>query len=243
MFPYRDHNPSSRIPYVTYSLMAINIAIFLLTLNANEYELYSRFALVPAWVTHGEGYLGLLTSMFLHGGWMHIFGNMLFLWVFGDNVEDSFGHFWFLIFYLLSGFGADALHIALAPNSNTPMIGASGAIAGVLGAYWLLFPRARVDVLVILIIYIRSFAVPAFWVLLAWIAIQVFFGLTSSTTGGGVAYWAHFGGFVAGLLMTLPYWLGRGGIEYWKRIHYHPPHPASKTPEIGRLPVTRRRPR
>ncbi len=232
MFPFRDHNPSNRIPFVTYTLIALNIAIFLLTLGVEKSWLYTHFALVPMWVSEGDALSGAITSMFLHGGWMHLLGNMLFLWVFGDNIEDAMGHLFYLFFYLACGVAAGMFHVVLDPDSNVPLIGASGAIAGVLGGYWLLYPRARVDVLIFYFVK----ALPAFWVLLAWFFIQLFMGITSSSSGGGVAYWAHFGGFIAGIALTFPIWLKRGGRQYWINTRGKPQHPATNIPKTGSIP-------
>ena len=150
---------------------------------------------------------------------------MLFLWVFGDNMEDAFGHLGFLIFYLAGGLAAAGAQFFSDPTSTVPMVGASGAIAGVMGGYLLLYPKARVDVLIILIIIIRVIPVPAWIVLGAWFGIQIIQGSVAPTSGGGVAYWAHAGGFTAGLGMTLPIWLRRGAAGFWQRTEGHPPHP------------------
>ena len=138
--------------------------------------------------------------MFLHAGWMHLGGNMLFLWIFGDNLEEEMGHLGFLIFYLACGAAAGLAQALPDPGALTPMVGASGAIAGVMGGYLLLFPKARVDVLFIFIIFFRIFAIPAWIVLGIWLALQIFSGVATPTDAGGVAYWAHVGGFVAGLV-------------------------------------------
>jgi membrane associated rhomboid family serine protease len=178
--------------------------------------------------------------MFLHAGFMHIAGNMLFLWIFGDNLEDQMGHVGFLIFYLATGLAAGAAQIAADPASMIPTVGASGAIAGVMGGYLLLFPRARVDVLLILVVFFRVFSIPAWIMLILWFGLQVFGGLGTPEAGGGVAYWAHVGGFVAGLLLTLPVWLRRGAKGFWQRTEGHPPHPeAQYSPST--IPVIRRR--
>ena len=147
MLPIRDHNPSERLPYVTYTLMAINIAVYLfglatLTNDLAISQFYYDYALIPARFSAGENYGALITSMFLHAGLMHLAGNMLFLWIFGDNLEDKMGHIPFLIFYLVSGIGADIAQFAVDPYSPIPVVGASGAIAGVMGGYLLLFPKA-----------------------------------------------------------------------------------------------------
>ncbi len=247
MFPIRDHNPSTRVPYVTYVLIAANVGVFLSYINLigddrAMIELYWSWGAVPVKITHGAGYFGLFSSMFLHAGFMHLAGNMLFLWIFGDNLEDRMGHFGFVVFYLASGLGAVALQIAAAPMSEVPMVGASGAIAGVMGGYLLLFPRARVDVLVIIVIVFRIFPMPS-WIMLAiWFAFQVFNGATSAADGGGVAHWAHAGGFIVGLIGAVPVWLRAGGTAFWARTHGHPDHPeAQYRPVRSRVPTVRRR--
>jgi membrane associated rhomboid family serine protease len=233
MFPIRDHNPSGRTPYVVYGLMAANILIFLsyaASLN-DDYALYvllNRWALIPAGLSHGQGYHTLFSSMFLHGGWMHLIGNMLFLWIFGDNLEDELGHVKFLAFYIACGLGAGLAHVLAAPYSAVPTVGASGAIAGVMGGYLLLFPRARVDILLILIVYFRVFSIPAWIVLMVWLGMQFFGGLGADPDTGGVAYWAHSGGFLIGLVLAVPLWMRRGGPAYWQRNQGHPPHPETR---------------
>ncbi len=245
MFPIRDHNPSGGRPYVVYALIAINIAVFLLQLpySGNDRALagfWGNFALYPAAVTQYGDYTGIFTSMFLHAGWMHIGGNMLFLWIFGDNLEDQMGHVGFLVFYLACGILAALAHIYSAPGSTVPTVGASGAIAGVMGGYLLLFPRARVDVVVIIVIFFRVFTLPA-WVMLGiWFALQVFGGFSTPAQGGGVAFWAHAGGFIAGIVLTLPVWLRRGGAGFWNRTHGQPPHPEI-TYRRSSIPSVRRR--
>ena len=233
MFPIRDHNPSGRTPYVTYTLIAANIAIFLAYWYGlkSEYalnEFFYTYGLVPQIVMSGHNLPSLITHMFLHGGWMHLAGNMLFLWIFGDNLEDLMGHAKYLAFYLLSGLAAAALQIAVDPASMAPMVGASGAIAGVLGGYLLLFPRARVDVVIILIIIFKVFPIPAWIVLGLWFAAQVFSGTTTASAEGGVAYFAHIGGFIAGLLLCLPLWRSLGGTAFWQENRGKPPHPAAE---------------
>lgn len=247
MFPIRDHNPSGRVPYVTYTIIAINILAFLSYVSViDEPRQFSRilsdFALVPREVMAGHELYTVFTSMFMHAGWMHLAGNLLFLWIFGDNMEEEFGHFGFLIFYLACGVTADVVHVLAAPNSAVPLVGASGAIAGVLGGYLLMFPKAKVDILLIIIIYFRVFSLSAWIVLAVWFGIQVFQGLGSAADGGGVAYWAHAGGFVAGLLFAAPAWLRRGGTAFWDRTEGHPPHPPQDIPtHISRIPVVQRR--
>jgi membrane associated rhomboid family serine protease len=201
---------------------------------------FNDWAMIPARVADGDSYHTLLTSMFLHGGLMHLGGNMLFLWIFGDNLEDALGHVGFLLFYLACGVGADYAQLMANPDSTIPTVGASGAIAGVMGGYLLLFPKARVDVLVIFIIFFRVFAVPAWLMLALWFGIQLFSSVGSDLSSGGVAYWAHAGGFVIGLVLALPYWVRRGGPGLWKRTHGHPPHPEADY-TASRIPIVRKR--
>ena len=230
MFPIRDHNPSDRTPFVTWALIGINVAIFLSyfpSLSGSEPQLmafFDRWALIPAETLQGMDGHTLLTSMFLHGGWMHLIGNMLFLFIFGDNLEDLLGHLGFLGFYLASGLAAAAGQILADPGSSVPMVGASGAIAGVMGGYLLMFPKARIDVLVLIIFLIKIFTIPAWLMLGIWFALQLVNGLAMDVAGGGVAYWAHAGGFAAGLVLMLPAFLRRGGPAYWAITHGKPPH-------------------
>jgi rhomboid family protein len=230
MFPIRDHNPSGRTPYVVYVLLAINVAVYLGTLGLSADpralgEFYFQYAIIPARITSGQGYATLVTSMFVHGGFAHIAGNMLFLWIFGDNLEDRMGHVKFLLFYLAGGIGAGLVQVMMGPGSSIPTIGASGAIAAVMGGYLLLFPRARVDILLILLVFFKVFPVPA-WVMLGlWFALQAIGGIGADAQTGGVAYWAHVGGFVVGLALTLPLWRRLGGRKFWDLTHGQPPHP------------------
>lgn len=241
MFPFRDHNPSNRLPYVTYALIAINVLVFLTHLDPTQIgAFYEKYALVPIWIAEGHDYEDFLTSMFMHGGWMHLIGNMLFLWIFGDNIEDTLGHVGFLVFYIVCGIAAALAHVLLNLGSNVPLIGASGAIAGVMGAYWLLFPRAKVDVLIIMVIMVRTFTIPAFIVLTIWLGMQVFSGFSTASGGGGVAYWAHFGGFIAGALIMLPIWRARGAKMFWHQNAYAPPYPEAPKLTYGRIPTIKR---
>lgn len=230
MFPIRDHNPSGRTPYVTYGLMALNILIFLsyLPLQADQralFELYAAWAIVPYEVSAGRELHTLFTSMFLHAGLLHLAGNMLFLYIFGDNMEDEMGHLPFFVFYVLTGLAAGMLQVVTDPFSSVPTIGASGAIAGVMGGYLLLFPKAKVDILIIFLVFFRILPIPA-WIMLAlWFGMQFLGGIASSGAEGGVAYWAHAGGFIAGFVGTVPLWLRRGGPQHWNRTEGRPPHP------------------
>jgi membrane associated rhomboid family serine protease len=218
MFPIRDETPRYSTPYVTYFIIALNVLVFLFELSIEaqgERALNSfirTFGVVPlhferaATLGHlslAGMFLPLLTSMFLHGSWMHIIGNMWFLWIFGDNIEDHLGHFLYLVFYLLSGVTAGLAYTLLDANSNVPTVGASGAIAGVMGAYFVLYPRARV---VTWFPPFFVFHVPA-WVMLGyWFVYQCLSGAATSITTasqntGGIAFWAHVGGFIAGIVL------------------------------------------
>ncbi|MDO5622285.1 MAG: rhomboid family intramembrane serine protease [Paracoccus sp. (in: a-proteobacteria)] len=241
MFPIRDHNPSDRTPYVTNGLIFLNILIFLLTAPwaGGAENLFYEGALYSGAVTSGHLYYGLLTHMFLHAGIMHLGGNMLFLWIFGDNLEDQMGHVGFLAFYLACGLGAAGAQIYADPNSTIPMVGASGAIAGVMGGYLLLFPLAKVDIVAIIVIIIKRFTLSAWIVLIAWFGLQLFSGYASEAGGGGVAYWAHAGGFVVGVVLTLPLFLRLGGTQFWTRTHGHPPY-APVDYHLSRVPQVRR---
>jgi membrane associated rhomboid family serine protease len=247
MFPIRDHNPSGRTPYVTYILMAANIGVFISYFGILQNgpainAFWNQWAIIPAQLSNGEGFHTLVSSMFLHGGVMHLAGNMLFLWIFGDNVEDELGHGRFLGFYIGSGVLAALAQYVMDPGSMIPTVGASGAIAGVMGAYLLLFPKAKVDILFIFIVFFRVFPIPAWIMLAVWFGLQFLGGLGSDPETGGVAYWAHAGGFVAGLLLVLPVWIGKGGPQFWHRNHGLPPHPeATYRLTESRIPkVTRR---
>lgn len=241
MFPIRDHNPSEGTPYVTIGLIFVNVAMFLLTAPwaGGMVGLWENLALYPVAVINGSHVHGLLTHMFLHAGVMHLGGNMLFLWIFGDNLEDQMGHLGFLAFYLCCGLAAAGFQILASPEDGVPMVGASGAIAGVMGGYLLLFPRARVDVIAIIVILIKVFTIPA-WVMLAvWFAVQLLSGYAMHGGEAGVAYWAHAGGFAAGLVLTGPVFLRRGGRAFWLRTSGKPPHlPLDYAPT--RIPPVRR---
>ena len=249
MFPIRDHNPSDRTPFVTYARIALNVLIFLSYYPALSSDgralsaFYTTWGLVPVDLFRAGEFQTLVTSQFLHGGWMHLAGNMLFLWIFGDNLEDLMGHLGFLVFYLASGIAAALGQYAAVPFSGIPMVGASGAIAGVMGGYLLIFPRARIDILVIIVIIFKVFTVPA-WVMLGlWFGLQVFSGVGADAAGGGVAYWAHAGGFIAGAILAFPLWMRIGGPEYWKKTHGHPPHEDAEYENVGasRIPRVKRR--
>ena len=208
MIPIRDHNPSGKFPFVTYFLIALNIFVFLYMffLPKNQFEnfIYS-YALVPIFVIAGQNLFSFLTSMFLHGSLGHIFANMLFLNIFGDNLEDRLGRLKFLIFYFLCGIGGSILEVLIHPNSEIPMLGASGAIAGIMGGYLILFPKNRIDVLFSFGFFIRKATLPAYSMLFYWFLFQLISGLGSFDLPqlGGIAYFAHIGGFSTGLLLIL----------------------------------------
>ena len=227
MFPYRDDNPTLATPVATFALIAANVAAWVLVQGMGAEPGLSasvcRLGLIPgeflqrlpegfaipmgrgtACVIGGETvWYAPLTSMFLHGGWLHLIGNMWFLWVFGNNVEDSMGRFRYIVFYLLCGLAAAATQTLLNPASPIPMVGASGAISGVMGAYVLLYPRVRVHMLVILVIFITRIQVPAFVMVGYWFLLQLLGGAAAlGQEGGGVAFGAHVGGFVAGVLLV-----------------------------------------
>ena len=200
-FPYKDDNPRVLFPYVTYTLIAANIIIFIgLNILSFQKTIYNPI-IVFGFIPNSFNLLTIFSSMFIHGGISHIFGNMLFLYIFGDNVESILGHAKFFIFYLICGLGAALAQYAVNPHSTIPMVGASGAIAGILGAYMIRFPKAKVHVLAIIIIFITTFVIPAQIVLGLWFLIQLSNGLSSLgiDTTGGVAWFAHIGGFIAGV--------------------------------------------
>lgn len=203
IFPIGDDNiEGGHKPIVSYGLIALNIIIFILQFLLGE-DLIYKFASVPEQVIHGNDLFTLITSMFLHGGLMHIIGNMLFLWIFGDNIEAIIGSTMFLTFYILGGLFASGAHIITDPHSVIPTIGASGAISAVMGAYMVMFPKSRVKM--IFIIFFKKFHIPAFLFLVFWFLQQIFSGMTTigGAQSGGVAWWAHIGGFVFGIVVGL----------------------------------------
>ncbi len=226
MFPLRDENPTELTPFITVAVIVVNVAVWILVQGAGLdpgvfLDSLCRFGTIPGEITGSLGpgdtvrfgpyacpaggltWSTALTSMFLHGGWFHLIGNMWFLWVFGNNIEDSMGHLRFVFFYLLCGIAASAAHVLTAQTSQVPTVGASGAISGVMGAYAILYPRVRVMTLFWFIIIIRIIPLPAWFMLGYWFFIQLFSGgMTLGTEGGGVAYWAHIGGFVAGVVLV-----------------------------------------
>jgi membrane associated rhomboid family serine protease len=248
VFPLRDDNPHFLTPYVTYAIIAINVMVWILVQGLGADPALSQsvcmLGLIPGdllntlppgtgfplgngmacVLTDGSPVHTLVTSMFLHGGWLHLLGNMWFMWIFGNNVEDSMGHGRFVAFYLLCGLAAAVLQIVSNPESGVPMVGASGAIGGVMGAYVLLYPRVTVHMLIFLGFFVTTVAVPAYFMLGYWFLIQILGGLGSiGASGGGVAFWAHIGGFVAGAVLVLlfrdPALVRRHPHYGWKKDH------------------------
>lgn len=213
MFPLRDENPTHRFPILTYTLIAASVLTFLYQSGLSTWELNRLFlenAIVPRLIMRDpyslEALLDVLRSMFLHGGWAHLLGNMLYLFLFGDNVEDYLGKLMFLVVYFGAGIGAAVAQIMIDPSSPIPMVGASGAIAGVLGSYLVLFPAVRVRGVILLGVFPIFTAFPAWMVLGFWFVTQLFSGYASlgaaASVGGGVAFFAHVGGFVVGMVLT-----------------------------------------
>src|SRR5579859_24153 len=214
MLPLSDHNPRRITPYINYLLVAANVLVFLweISLGDDLVPALSVLAFVPAKFWQSPHvviqFARIFVSMFLHGGWLHLGGNMLYLWIFGDNIEDRLGHFRYAVFYLLCGILATLAHAIANPMSRMPSIGASGAIAGVLGAYLVLFPRARVTTLIPIFIFITIRELPAVVLLGFWFVLQLFIGVASvgvpeAQNAGGVAYFAHIGGFVSGMILVV----------------------------------------
>ncbi|HSJ12803.1 MAG TPA: rhomboid family intramembrane serine protease [Longimicrobiales bacterium] len=230
MFPLRDDNPTLLTPWITVLLILVNVGVWLYVQGAGVSvdvlgRTVCRFGMIPAEITGRTGdYTGIelgpglptcefgglrlgsaFTSMFLHGGWLHLIANMWFLWLFGNNVEDAMGHGRFVVFYMLAGAGAAVAHVLAGPESMVPTVGASGAISGVMGAYLLLFPRVRIQTLFVFVIILRIIAVPAWMVLILWFASQLLAGYTDPIGESGIAFWAHIGGFVAGVILVKPF--------------------------------------
>lgn len=213
MIPLRDRIPSSSFPIVNVIFIVINVLVFFyeFSLGTDLNSFINNYGLVPAYLLSSQDtslidrIYPFFTSMFLHGGWLHLIGNMLYLYVFGDNVEDRMGHFKYLLFYLISGFAAAFAQIITNVHSTIPMVGASGSISGVLGAYILFFPKSRILTLVPVFFFIQLVEIPAAILLLLWFIIQFFSGVASlaaTKNAGGIAFWAHVGGFVAGLVLA-----------------------------------------
>ena len=252
MIPIKDYaGPRRRLPWITWGLIAVNVVVFLyqISLGANAQEFIFAYSVVPVALTHGipqtslpgvpahipfhtpsPVYLTLITAMFLHAGWLHIGGNMLFLYIFGDNVEDRMGHIPYLLFYLFCGVVAGITQVAVDPGSSIPSLGASGAIAGVLAAYLVLFPLARVRTIIFIVFFFTIVTLPAFVLIGIWFLLQFFDGVAALSNVqqgmGGVAYFAHVGGFVTGLVITFllrPWLRPPASVSY----PYYPRHPDS----------------
>jgi membrane associated rhomboid family serine protease len=246
MIPYHDENQTLRPAYVTVGLIVACVVAWVVLQGAGAERALAtsvcNLGLIPGELTGalpagarfpltedlicvtdpGPQYLNVLTSMFLHGGWMHLIGNMWFLWLFGNNIEDSMTRPRFLAFYLVCGLAAALLQVFVEPDSGIPMVGASGAISGVMGAYLVLFPRVRVFTLLPLGFFITTVALPAWGMLLYWMFLQFAGGLSSiGAEGGGVAFWAHIGGFVAGVVLVKPF-ASRSHVDAHRRAHWAP---------------------
>ena len=254
MIPLRDDVPASRTPIVTRAIVVACSIVFLLQLATGTDDLVERFGMVPARVldpgmalqvvdprgrvvmTIGPAavpdWLTLVTCTFLHGGWLHFLGNMLFLWIFGDNVEDRFGRVAFVAFYLGCGAAASAAHLLASPESPVPTIGASGAIAGVMGAYLLLYPRARVQMLLVLGFLVDVVVLPASFFLVYWFVLQLVQSSLDRGMGGGVAWWAHIGGFAIGALVA-------GLLRVFHALRPAPPNIVLSRRRVGRMPWQR----
>ncbi len=204
MIPLRDTQPSYSTPFVTILLIVMNVFVFLYEVSLDD---YTRNAFISTWgmIPARFEYTDMLTSMFLHGGWLHLIGNMWFLWIYGDNVEDTLGHLKYLLFYLLCGLAAGGMHVVTNLDSRIPTVGASGAIAGVMGAYLVKFPHSRILTLVVVFVFITTVEIPAVLILAYWFLIQLASGMWSvgysQLSQGGVAWFAHVGGFVAGVIL------------------------------------------
>lgn len=230
MFPLRDENPTLLTPVITIAVIVANVVVWLYVQGAGMSETVMaqtvcRYGMIPAEImgtTGGYGGVelspdlpvcefggitvaGALTSMFLHGSWVHLIANMWFLWLFGNNVEDSLGRLRFVVFYVLVGMGAAAGHVLAGPDSVIPTVGASGAISGLMGAYLVLYPRVRIQTLFVFVIILRVIAVPAWLVLILWFATQLLAGYSDPMAEAGVAFWAHIGGFIAGVVLIKPF--------------------------------------
>lgn len=210
MIPLKDDNPTNTYPFVTVGLITINTLAFIYELSLGQHleHFLNRYGAIPVFVLNMRSpleypppYVTIFTSMFLHAGFFHTAGNMLYLWIFGNNIEDSMGHFRFILFYLICGLIAVYTFSIVNPASTIPMIGASGAVSGVLGAYLILFPRAKVLTLIPFGFYMQVVKVPALFVLGLWIIVQLIYGMVSGGTGSGVAWFAHIGGFLSGMFL------------------------------------------
>ena len=223
MIPYKDNNPTSTFPFVTIGIIVLNAVVFFwqISSQAGTREVTYAYGAIPHYLLTLEKvqpihpFMTVFTSMFMHGGFFHLAGNMLYLWIFGDNIEDRLGHLRFFIFYLFCGITAAYAHAFTSADSLMPMIGASGAVSGILGAYLLLFPRASVHTLIFLGFFVTTIQIPALIVIGFWAIIQFINGLLSARLheGGGIAWFAHIGGFLIGFA-TIKLWLPRRKIQW-----------------------------
>jgi len=223
MIPVYDENPIKTFPYVTVVLLAVNIGVFVYELTLSPpalQELFETYGFTPVTFFASPLAFGsittLLTAMFLHGGWLHLGGNLLYLWIFGNNVEDRLGRKWFLALYLSGGLMATMTHALVYPESEIPLVGASGAIAALLGAYLVLYPKARVMTIIPIFFIVELASLPAAFVILMWFLLQLAQGVGSIGVATGVAWWAHIGGFAAGVLAVAPLVLG---VTHRRRKH------------------------
>lgn len=240
MIPLRDANPVNHRPVVVYMLVALNVVVWFYEVSLGPgplQEFLYRYGVVARALTEGNdlgSWITPVTSMFLHGGWFHVIGNLWFLWVFGDNIEDQLGSFRFVVFYLVCGLAAVAAQVYVDPTSSVPMVGASGAISGVMGAYVVMFPKARVMTLVPIFFFLQVFSLPAFLFIFVWFGTQLLSGVASlSQVGmniGGTAFFAHIGGFVAGVAWIFLF--GRGGRK--KRVYHRRRQPYGGTGHYDR---------
>ncbi len=233
MFPLYDTIPSKRRPYIMYAIIVANVIVFFYELSLTQpqlLEFFAEYGILPARYTVskvreilGFSILPWVTHMFIHGGWAHILGNMWYLWIFGDNVEDVLGHWKFILFYLLGGIVAALVNFIFMPTEAIPMVGASGAISAVMGAYFVLFPHSRIVTLVFFFIFFTLIEIPAVVYLFFWFLMQIYSGMVSSAFQvSNVAWWAHAGGFVYGMLVGsvwrkkyYAYWRRKGNYYYW----------------------------
>ena len=228
ILPFRDHNPSKRKPFVNYLLIAACILAYIFNDGTINFEHQLLYALYPFEILNLNRFETFLTSIFLHNDLKHLFYNMLFLYLFGDNLEDTLGHFRYLLFYLVCGLGASIIYIISCYYSGeffVPVVGASGAISGVIGGYLLLFPRAKIDFIFWLVIIFRRFSLNAWFVLGGWILLEIWDVYSGSFLTSGVATFAHLGGFFCGLVFIFPKWNKLGGLKYWQETGGTPEHP------------------
>lgn len=245
VLPFRDHNPSKRFPFVNYSLIAINVLIFLAYDDQLYYDIFITYALYPYDIIYLSRLETLITSGFLHADFQHLFFNMLVLYLFGDNLEDVLGHLRYLLFYLFCMISADLIHIGssvIFGGLDIPLIGASGAISGVVGGYLLLFPKAKIDFFFWLIIFIRVFSLSAWFVLGAWVSLEIWDVYSGSFLSHNVATFAHLGGFFCGLILIFPRWIRLGGTKFWQETGGKPKNPETFTDKRAvKIPLIRRR--